>query len=192
MKQLVLASTSKYRKNLLQRLQIQFATCVPDVDETPLSDESAAALVQRLALAKAQVKSFSWADALIIGSDQIAVVNNQLLGKPNNIGSAYRQLECCSNQAVEFHTGLCLLDTSTDQYQFEDVVTTVYFRNLNKAEIRRYIDLEKPFECAGSFRSEALGITLFERILSEDPTALLGLPLIALCRMLREAGQDIP
>ncbi len=189
---IVLASASPLRRALLARLKFDFKVEVSGVDETPRDGETVAPLVTRLALAKARAVAAKHPDALIIGSDQTTCVRGEILGKPANADAARRQLTLCSGGTSEFHTCVCLLDAAADRHWIEDVVTTVYFRELSDDEIARYVEHEKPFDCAGSFRSEALGVALFERIESDDPTALLGLPMIATCAMLRQAGLELP
>ncbi|WP_026148288.1 MULTISPECIES: nucleoside triphosphate pyrophosphatase [unclassified Thioalkalivibrio] len=193
MREIVLASTSPYRAQLLQRLHLPFTTAAPQVDETRLPDEDAAALVRRLAEAKARaVTGGTHPDALIIGSDQSASHGGRILGKPGNAERAREQLASLSGGTVTFHTGLCLLDASSGEARVEDVEYTVTFRRLSDAEIRAYVALDNPVDCAGSFKSEGLGVSLFERMEGSDPTALVGLPLIRLCHWLREAGIAMP
>lgn len=191
MRELVLASTSPYRRELLQRLRYPFAVAAPAVDETRLADESARDMVLRLSLAKAQAVAASHADALIIGSDQCAVLHGQVMGKPGNHANAVRQLQQAAGQRVEFLTGLCLYDSRTSTYQLDAVPFAVVFRPLSEAEINGYLHKDQPYNCAGSFRSESLGVALFERMEGTDPTALVGLPLIRLSAMLRQAGIDL-
>ena len=192
MKKLVLASSSKSRYALLQRLAITFETCNPDIDETPLDGETAPALVKRLSIAKAQAGAAKISAAWVIGSDQIAVVDGRLLGKPGNPETARSQLSFCSAKTVKFHTGTCLLSTKTGQYTYIETPTIVQVRRLTSQEISRYVEFEKPFDCAGSFHAESLGISLFEQVKSDDPSAVLGLPLIKLCELLRNAGFLLP
>ncbi len=192
MPQLVLASTSPYRRELLARLQLSFEVCAPDVDEAPLSDESPAATAERLSLAKAQAVAERFPDALIIGSDQVAYCKSQRFNKPGSRENARRQLATLSGKTVLFHTGLCLLNAATGRRRLRGVTTEVRFRTLSDAEIDRYLDKEDALDCAGSARSEALGISLLDWIRSDDPTALVGLPLIALCDMLRSEGVPLP
>ena len=192
MKQIILASASKPRRALLSRLGIDFTVQVSGVDETPRDGEIVAAMVARLARAKAQAVATKNPKALIIGSDQAADIGGEILGKPADADAAFRQLSLCSDNVASFHTCVCLLDTVGDRDWIQDVITKVYFRKLSSAEITRYIEQEKPFECAGSFRCESLGIALFERVESDDPTALHGLPLITVCKMLRQAGVELP
>lgn len=191
MRQIVLASSSPYRKTLLERLRIPFSVASPAVEEDLHPGESPSAYVTRLARAKAQAVTRQYPDALIIGSDQCAVLDGQILGKPGSRGRAQHQLAECSSKAVVFHTGLCLLDAHTAEAQVDDVTYTVHFRNLSARAIDGYLDLETPFDCAGSFKAEGLGVALFERMEGEDPTALIGLPLIRLCAMLRDCGIDV-
>lgn len=188
---LVLASSSPYRRALLERLQCRFEWRAPEADETPQSGESTTNLVRRLALLKARALADDYPDALIIGSDQLAVINGSPLGKPGNASRAAEQLRLASGACVEFLTSVCLLDWARQRYELEVVATTVRFRELNEGQIRNYIDRERPLDCAGSFKCEGLGIALFESITSNDPSALVGLPLIALAGMLARAGFDI-
>jgi len=189
---LVLASTSPYRRTLLERLRIPFATATPNVDETALKDESPEALCARLAAAKAQAVQHDWPDALIIGSDQVAVVGSVLLNKPGNFANAVDQLRCMRGEAVNFFTALCMLNTRTTRRQTVIVPVTVHMRELSDVEIERYLQAERPYDCAGSARIESLGITLVARLECDDPTALIGLPLIELCAMLRNEGIKLP
>jgi septum formation protein len=190
-RKIVLASTSAYRAALLRRLGLEFAALPPLTDETPLAGESPRATAHRLSLAKAESLVSTAADALIIGSDQVADLNGRPIGKPGTRDGAHRQLCSMRGQTLVFHSGLCLIDTASGQRQCEVVPTTVRFRPLSDAEIERYLDREPAFDCAGSAKSEGLGVALMESMQSEDPTALVGLPLIALCRMLRAAGCDV-
>ena len=189
---LVLASTSQSRQALLRRLQLPFTTYANTVDETPYTDESVANLVQRLSFAKAQAASTAYPKAWIIGSDQSAMVDGVFLKKPGSIENASKQLSLCSGKEVVFHAGVCLLNACNGNHSSDIVQTTVRFRQLSQDEIERYVRTERPLNSAGSFYSEALGIGLFESIHSDDPTALLGLPLIRLCHRLRAAGYLIP
>lgn len=187
---MVLASTSPYRRELLARLSAHVRQQAPQVEETPLPSESPAALAQRLASAKAWALAAANPDALIVGSDQVADCAGDVLGKPGDLDAARRQLRASSGRVVIFHTAVCLVDTRQAQPVARSAIdeTRVTFRTLTDAEIERYLQREKPFDCAGSFKSEGLGISLFESIATRDPTALIGLPLIALCGLLREAG----
>lgn len=187
---LLLASTSRYRRELLERLRLPFHVARPDVDETTGPDEAPAALAARLASLKAAAIAAHHPEAWVIGADQVAEVDGQAIGKPGNREAAIAQLTAMSGRAIRFHTALCLL-RDQNRHEASDV-TTVRFRALSAEEIERYVDAEQPFDCAGSFKSEGLGITLFEAIDSQDPTALIGLPLIALSRLLREAGFQLP
>lgn len=191
MRQLILGSTSPYRRELLQRLQCPFSTAAPDIDETRHSGETARAMVLRLSLAKARKVAEAYPDALIIGSDQCAVLQEQVIGKPGNHANAVKQLQNASGQRVEFLTGLCLLDSRTGEYQLDVVPFAVDFRELSLGEIDDYLHKDQPYNCAGSFRSESLGITLFKRMVGDDPTALMGLPLIRLSQMLQAAGVEL-
>ncbi len=189
---LVLASTSPYRRELLARLQIPFEVCAPETDETPLPAETPAATAERLSLTKARAVVERFPGALIVGSDQVAYCGLQRYGKPGNRDNARRQLAELSGKTVVFHTGLCLLNAATGRSHLRGVATAARFRELSDAEIGRYLDKEDALNCAGSARSEALGISLLEWMRSDDPTALVGLPLIALCDMLRAEGLSLP
>lgn len=189
---LILASTSPYRRELLNRLQIPFTTCSPDTDESPLPDEAPAATAERLSVAKATAVADRYPDALIIGSDQVAYCGSARFGKPGTRNRARAQLRSLSGNTVVFHTGLCLLNTVTSRHHVRGVATEVRFRELSDAEIDHYLDKEDALNCAGSARSEGLGISLLEWMKSDDPTALVGLPLIALAEMLRAEGICLP
>ncbi len=189
---LILASTSPFRRELLQRLQLPFAVHAPDIDESPLVDETPAETAQRLARAKAQAIAKHFPDALIIGSDQVAARGEQRFGKPGTRPNALQQLREMRNQEIIFHTGLCLLNSATGEAQVICVPTHVGFRDLTDREINAYLDKEDALNCAGSAKSEALGISLLSYQRGDDPTALVGLPLIALCHMLRHAGLHLP
>lgn len=187
---LVLASTSPYRRELLARLRLPFDTVRPEVDERPLADESPEALALRLAVAKARVVALSRPEACVVGSDQVADFDGRPLGKPGDRATAIAQLVAMSGRSVAFRTAVAVatgdaLDSALD-------TTLVRFRRLAMAEIERYVDLEQPFDCAGSFKCEGLGISLFEAIESRDPTALVGLPLVATARLLRASGFALP
>ena len=189
---LVLASTSRYRRELLERLRLPFDVARPDVDETALPGESPRDLAIRLAEAKARAVARQHAsDSWALGSDQVADVDGHALGKPGGREAAIAQLQAMSGRVVRFHTALCLAHADGRNFAGLDL-TEVHFRALADAEIERYIDAEQPFDCAGSFKSEGLGITLFERIDNRDPTALIGLPMIAACDLLRKAGFALP
>jgi len=186
-----LASTSPYRKALLERLQLAFETASPEVDETRLADESAEALVARLAEAKARAVAQGMDDALVIGSDQVAVLDGDVLGKPGGHEQAVAQLRRASGKAVRFLTGLCLVNAATGKAQLEVVPFEVEFRILTAEQIEHYLRREQPYNCAGSFKSEGLGIALFERLHGDDPNTLIGLPLIRLTRMLEREGMAV-
>ncbi|HEV2110994.1 MAG TPA: Maf family nucleotide pyrophosphatase [Gammaproteobacteria bacterium] len=189
---LVLASTSPHRRMLLARLGLPFDTATPGVDETRSYREPVTELVRRLSRAKAEAVAHLHPGALIIGSDQAAERDGEILGKPGDHAAAVAQLTASSGKYLKFHTGLCLLDTRDGSRREHVDVTRVIFRSLAPAEIERYLRAERPYDCAGSFKSEGLGISLFEGIESDDPAALIGLPLIALCRFLRECGYPVP
>jgi len=189
---LVLASTSPTRRELLARLGLSFEVHAPQVDEAARPGESPAALALRLAQAKAQAAAAHCAAGLIIGSDQVAVVGGQVLGKPGDRARAAAQLALASGQVILFQTAVCLLNTATGDVATRLVPFEVQLRRLGVAQIERYLDREQPFDCAGSLRSEGLGVTLCERMTGDDPTALLGLPLIALCELLRRQGVALP
>ena len=191
MRKIVLASTSPFRKELLARLQLPFDTASPEVDETRHPDEPPAAMVTRLAEAKARAVADRFPDALIIGSDQCAVLGEEILGKPGTHEAAARQLLASSGQRVVFHTGLCLLDSNTGETQIDDILYTVHFRQLTEGQIEGYLQKEQPYNCAGSFKAEGLGAALFQRMEGDDPSSLIGLPLIRLAAMLRAAGVDV-
>lgn len=188
---LLLASTSPYRRELLSRLRIPFDIARPEVDETPLPHESPLGLAQRLAAAKAEAIATREGDAWVIGSDQVAELDGQPLGKPGHRDQALAQLAAMSGRSVAFRTALCVMHRDLGRLDAVDT-TVVRFRNLAADEIARYVDAEQPLDCAGSFKSEGLGISLFEAIDTSDPTALVGLPLIATARLLREAGFALP
>ena len=190
--QLVLASTSPYRKALLEKLRLAFETAAPEIDESAHPGETPSALVERLAVEKAQAVSGGYRDALIIGSDQVAVAGDKVLGKPGNREKARRQLRLLSGKRVVFMTGLCLLNSATGRLQADVVDYTVTFRTLTDQQISRYLELEQPFDSAGSFKSEGLGITLFAAMQGSDPNALIGLPLIRLTSMLAKEGWVLP
>jgi septum formation protein len=189
---LVLGSTSRYRRELLERLGLPFEVAAPDVDETPRPGETPQALARRLALAKAMAVAQRFPQAIVIGSDQVADLDGQALGKPGDHARATDQLRRMRGRAVVFHTALAVVCQAT-HFQQEDIAPVrVLFRPLADAEIERYLQREQPYDCAGSARSEALGIALLDAIDSDDPTALVGLPLIRTCRMLRAAGLQVP
>lgn len=187
---LILASGSPFRRALLERLGIPFTTVTPDVDETRRPGESPQGFVVRLAEAKAGAVAENHPDALVIGSDQVAYLDGAVIGKPGDRERAIAQLTRASAREVVFYTGLCLLDMANGRAQTCCEPFRVHFRPLSRAQIEGYIDRERPFDCAGSFKSEGLGITLFERLEGNDPNALIGLPLIRLVAMLESAGID--
>lgn len=188
---LVLASSSPFRKALLEKLNLSFVTGSPDIDETPLAGESIEAMVMRLAEAKARALVTHHPQALIIGSDQSASLNGEVLHKPGNFDNAFAQLKAASGQCITFYTGLCLLNSASGEAQTICEPYQVTFRQLEDDEIRHYLETEQPYNCAGSFKSEALGICLFESMRGDDPNTLIGLPLIQLCRMLKAQGQPV-
>ena len=188
---LVLGSTSPFRKTLLERLHIDFVCDSPDIDETPLENEPVEEMVVRLAIAKAQAISQRHPDSLIIGSDQSAVLNGEKLSKPGNFENAFKQLTHASGQKITFQTGLCLLNSATGNIQSVCVPYTVVFKTLTPTMIKNYLHKEEPYNCAGSFKSEALGIALFERFEGSDPNSLIGLPLIELVNFLDNEGVSI-
>lgn len=188
---LILGSSSVYRKELLARLGIPFEVAVPDIDETPLAGEAPEATALRLAQAKAAAIAAKHPGALVIGSDQVATLDGEQIGKPSTHDNAMRQLQKMRGRRVIFHTALCLLDgrqSGDAAVQLENIQTLVTFRDLPDAELDAYLKAEQPYDCAGSARNEGLGIAILEKIKSDDPTALTGLPLIALTTMLRKAG----
>jgi septum formation protein len=191
---LILASSSPYRRSLLERLRIPFEVCVPALDETPHPGETPAATALRLAQAKARAVAAREAGTtplFVIGSDQVATFDGLQIGKPGTHENALAQLRAMRNRVVEFHSALCLFDSSRNVAQAEDIVTRVRFRDLPDAELDAYLRAETPYDVAGSAKSEGLGIALLESIESDDPTALVGLPLIALTRMLRAVGYPL-
>ena len=189
---LILASTSIYRRQLLDRFALPYAVVAPETDESPRAGEAPQALAERLAGAKADAVANPHPDAWVIGSDQVAECDGQAIGKPGDHAHAAAQLRAASGRVVRFHTAACLRNVASGAAFAHRDVTEVAFRTLDDDTIERYLQAEKPYDCAGSFKSEGLGIALFEAIRGEDPTALIGLPLIALARMLREAGFDLP
>lgn len=194
MPELVLASTSRYRRELLARLVGDFRVAAPDIDETPLAGEAPIALAVRLAEAKALAVAKVSPGAIVIGSDQVAELDGRPVGKPGTRDAAIAQLAASSGRTLAFHTAIAVADArmSPPVVRAASDRTDVTFRTLSAGEIARYVDLENPIDCAGSFKSEGAGIALFERIRSEDPTALVGLPLIALGKLLRASGFTLP
>ena len=189
---LILASSSKYRKILLRRFDIPFKCEVPNVDETPGVTETPIDLVARLAVMKAAFVSRANPQAIVIGSDQVAVFENRIIGKPGSFEAATRQLSSFSGRDVDFLTAVSVQCSSNGFSEQYIDTTRVSFRRLQADEIKRYLEAEKPFDCAGAFKAESLGIVLFERVTSEDPTALIGLPLIRTAAILRRAGLSLP
>ena len=187
---LILASTSRYRRELLQRLRLPFEVMSPDVDESPLPGETPAALAARLALAKAQAVAARYPEAVVIGSDQVADLDGQAIGKPGTHERATEQLRRLRGHSVVFHTAVAVVRRATGYAQVEEAPVRVQFRQLTDAEIEHYLHAEQPYDCAGSAKCETLGIALLDAIHSDDPTALVGLPLIRTSRMLRAAGLD--
>ena len=188
---LILASTSRFRKSVLERLQLPFSVIAPNVDETPLENETPEQLVVRLAEDKARAVRDSYPHALIIGSDQVAVIDHTILGKPGNHDNAVQQLSQASGRRVDFLTGLCLFNSHDDRIQIDSVCFSVVFRQLSAAQIENYLRKDTPYNCAGSFKSEGLGIALLDRMEGNDPTSVIGLPLIRLVRMLTVEGFDV-
>lgn len=188
---LILASTSPYRRELLTRLGLDFETAAPNTDETRLPGETPKQLVRRLAEAKARAVAKDFPHALIIGSDQVAVLGDRILGKPGDHATAVQQLSAACGRRVSFLTGLCLYNSGNDRCQVDVVPYTVEFRALNAVQIDNYLKREQPYNCAGSFKSEGLGISLFRRMEGDDPNALIGLPLIRLIDMLTAEGINV-
>ncbi|MEZ2745064.1 nucleoside triphosphate pyrophosphatase [Halopseudomonas bauzanensis] len=192
MANLVLASSSPYRRALLDRLGIPFEHAAPEVNETPRTGETAEQLTLRLALDKARALAGRYADHLIIGSDQVLLLDGQAVSKPGTHAAATDQLRRCSGRTVQFTTSLCLLNSATDHYQLTSEPFMVSFRELDDDSIERYLQREQPYDCAGSFKMEGLGISLFRALRGDDPNSLIGLPLIRLCEMLRQEGVQLP
>ena len=188
---LILGSTSTYRRKLLSRLHIPFKVATPDVDETPLPGEAPSVLAERLALAKAHAVAAKFPNAVVIGSDQVADLNGQSLGKPGTHDKAVAQLRLMRGQTVVFQTAVAVVCLATGFEQRSLAAVKVKFRDLTDYEIENYLQLEKPYDCAGSAKSEGLGIALLDAIDSDDPTALIGLPLIRTCQMIRAAGIEL-
>ncbi len=188
---LILASSSPYRQELLQRLQIPFSVDEPDIDESAVGDEPPAALVERLAIAKAKAVGKRHHNALIIGADQVAVHGEQIVGKPHTHDNAVKQLRQASGQKIVLYTGLALFNSASNKLQSKVIPYYVQFRKLSDEQIETYLRKEKPYKCAGSVKSEGLGIALLERFEGEDPNTLIGLPLITLIRMLEQEGLSV-
>ena len=187
---LILASTSRYRRELLQRLRLPFEVLAPGVDETPQAGETPAALAMRLALSKANAVAAGADDAIVIGSDQVAELDGRAIGKPGSHERAFEQLKRMSGRRVVFHTAVAVVRRDRGFERALLAPVAVVFRHLSSDEIERYLRLDAPYDCAGSAKSEALGVALLDSIDSDDPTALIGLPLIRTCALLREAGLD--
>ncbi|MCP3687048.1 MAG: septum formation inhibitor Maf [Gammaproteobacteria bacterium] len=188
---IILASSSPFRKSLLERLHLDFTCASPDIDEARLRNESAAAYVCRLAQQKAQTVAGKNPNAIIIGSDQCALLDGKVLGKPNSHENALDQLSRARGKTVVFHTGLCVMRLKTGFSEVDDIQFEVDFRQLSDRQLEHYLKVDKPYQCAGSFKSEAYGISLFARMRGDDPTALTGLPLIRLTSMLEQAGVSV-
>jgi MAF protein len=191
MKTLVLGSTSPFRKEILEKLKLPFVCAKPNIDETAIEGESPQGLVERLATEKAKIVSSQFEKALIIGSDQVAVCQGEIIGKPHNFENGVSQLSKFSNQSITFYTGLCLYDSETDTATTLVEPYIVHFRALSKCDIENYLRAEQPYNCAGSFKSEGLGICLFDKLEGDDPNTLIGLPLIKLVELLKIHGVDV-
>ncbi len=189
--QLILGSSSPFRRKLLERLCLDFTCISPDIDESQRPGETPEQLVQRLSIEKAEAVAKMAENALIISSDQIAIFDGQILGKPHTHERAVEMLSSFSGQTVRFETGLCLYNTETKKHQFKSIPTLVHFRDLTDATIEAYLKQDKPYYCAGSFQAEGLGVVLFKQLQSDDPSALIGLPLIELTSMLLNEGFDL-
>jgi len=188
---LILASTSPFRRELLSRLNLTFQSCKPDIDETPLDGESASDLVKRLSVDKAKDAKSHFDSGLVIGSDQVCIIEDEILGKPGNFENALQQLQHASGKTVRFLTGLCLYDIEHDREQSLVEPFDVVFRHLTDHQITHYLKTEQPYQCAGSFKSEGLGITLFEKLSGDDPSTLIGLPLIQLVNLFQNWDIDV-
>ena len=188
---LILASSSPFRQSLLQKFNLPFSTFSPDIDETPHPKETPQALVARLSEHKARAAVQHFSQGLVIGSDQVAVFNQQILGKPHNKANAIKQLSLFSGNTVTFLTGLCVYDIQSNKTKTLVEPFNVTFRTLSQGQISAYCDAEQPYNCAGSFKSEGLGICLFEKLSGDDPNSLIGLPLIKLNQLLAEFGLDV-
>jgi MAF protein len=191
MKTLVLGSTSPFRKSILEKLNLPFQCAKPNIDETAFANETPQDLVERLAIEKAQAVAGEFTNALIIGSDQVAVCDGDILGKPHNFDNGVKQLTKFSNKAVTFYTGLCVYDSASKKTLSLVEPFIVHFNELLQTEIENYLKAEQPYNCAGSFKSEGLGICLFEKLEGDDPNTLIGLPLIRLVALLKQHGLDV-
>lgn len=189
---IVLASTSKYRKALLEKIGITFSCESPDIDETPTTDETPEVLVKRLAFEKAKVIADKTCNSWVIGCDQVCSIDEKIVGKPGTVERAKHQLAQASGKTITFYTGLCLFDSIDQSYQVICDKFNVHFRDLTTKQIERYVEIEQPIDCAGSFKSEGLGIVLFEKLEGRDPNTLIGLPLIALVEMFKNKGLTLP
>ncbi|WP_217476849.1 Maf family protein [Stutzerimonas stutzeri] len=192
MRRLLLASSSPYRRELLSRLHVAFDCAAPDIDETAHPGEQPEQLVRRLALEKARALAGHYPEHLIIGSDQVAVSEHGIVGKPYTFERAKLQLQHSSGKSISFLTGLALLDSRTGHAEIDCIRFTVHFRSLSEQQIERYLKAEQPYDCAGSFKAEGLGISLFKATEGTDATSLIGLPLIRLVEMLNQAGVEVP
>ena len=191
MKTLVLGSTSVFRKEILEKLNLPFLCAKPNTDESPIEGESPQSLVERLAIDKAKAVAIEHSNAIIIGSDQVAVCDGTILGKPHHFENAVAQLSQFSGKKVTFYTGLCVLNSETGKITSLVEPFEVHFKTLSLDEITHYLHAEEPYNCAGSFKSEALGICLFEKLSGDDPNTLIGLPLIRLVNLLKQHGIDV-
>ena len=191
MQTLVLGSTSVFRRTILEKLNIPFKYAKPNIDESAKNDETPVKLVERLAIEKAKAVADKYRDALIIGSDQVAVCDGEILGKPHNFENGFKQLRKFSGKAVVFNTGLCVYNSKTKQTLSLVELFTVHFNELTDNDITNYLHTEQPYNCAGSFKSEALGICLFKKLEGDDPNTLIGLPLIKLVALLKQQGLDV-
>lgn len=189
---LVLASSSPYRKQLLEKLQLPFISISPDIDEAALLQETPQELTRRLAVLKAKAISLQFPQHLIIGSDEVACIDGQILGKPHEYANAFKQLKASSGKKVTFYTGLALFNSMTEHLQVDTIPFHVYFRELSDNTIKRYIEIEKPYNCAGSIKAEGLGVCLFRKTEGEDISSLMGLPLIRLVDMLAKEQVFLP
>ena len=191
MKTLVLGSTSPFRKSILEKLNLAFECAKPNIDETALPDETPQALVERLAIEKAKAVAKEFPNALIIGSDQVAVCEDEILGKPHNFENGVKQLSKFSNKSITFYTGLCVFDSANHKVTSLVEPFIVHFNKLSQSEIENYLNAEQPYNCAGSFKSEGLGICLFKKLEGDDPNTLIGLPLIKLVALLKQHGLNV-
>ncbi len=188
---LILASTSPFRKAILEKLGVEFDTASPKTDETALDNETPQQMVERLSIAKAEAIANKTTNALVIGSDQVSVIDGKIVGKPHTHENAVNQLKNASGKTVTFYTGLCLFNSKTKEFQSDVIPFNVVFRDLTEPQIENYLKKETPYNCAGSFKSEALGIVLFEKLQGDDPNTLMGLPLIRLVKMLEKENFTI-